>query len=308
MYITDDQVSRYYYPDKDITDRRNYFLVEDGDGNYYWEDLTIESEDSRASAQDVTFYLYTLQNPNNPEVIPATNFPALVNSAVFSTARQNVFVTHGWNNNFLSNVNVQIRTALLNWHNVNIFIVDWSRPANLFYTSARNAVPEIGNAVGDFINTMISSFGLSPARFDLVGHSLGAHVSGCAGARVNGLVNSIVGLDPAGPLFTIGNIDNRIDPTDGDFVQIIHTNDGLLGFSGQLGHADYSPNGGSSQPGCGIDLAGTCAHSRAFLFYAESLGNNALVARQCASHSNFNNGLCNNNHRSLMGGLNVDKR
>nr|CAH7728372.1 unnamed protein product [Callosobruchus chinensis] len=58
-----------------------------------------------------------------------------------------------------------------------------------------------------------------------------------------------MGLDPAGPFFTVKNLDNRLDSTDAKFVQVVHTNDGFLGFSGQLGHADYYPNGGKTQPG-----------------------------------------------------------
>ena len=67
------------------------------------------------------------------------------------------------------------------------------------------------------------------------------------------------GLDPAGPEFYDGDYDNkyRLDSTDADYVDIIHTNGGLLA-SGHLssltpmGHVDYYPNGGSRQPGCSI--------------------------------------------------------
>ena len=174
------------------------------------------------------------------------------------------------------------------------------------YVSARSAVPAIGEAVGVFINQVMSAYGLTPTSFTLVGHSLGAHLVGCAGARVDGLVNDIVGLDPAGPLYTVNNIDNRLDPTDAAHVQVIHTNDGLLGFAAKLGHADFYPNGGRTQPGCGIDIAGACAHSRAFEFYAESLINNAFVGTLCSSHNDFNHGRCNGNPTALMGGVNVN--
>lgn len=115
------------------------------------------------------------------------------------------------------------------------------------------------------------------------------------------------GLDPAGPLFSNNNKDNRIDETDANFVQIIHTNDGRLGYRGRLGHADYYPNGGRSQPGCGVDLTGSCAHSRSYAYYAESLKSDRFLAKNCDSYNDFTNGICRNK-KSSMGMFNVDTR
>lgn len=87
------------------------------------------------------------------------------------------------------------------------------------------------------------------------------------------------------------------------FVEIIHTNGGTLGMREALGHADFYPNFGRSQPGCGIDLVGSCAHSRAYIFYAESINNNGFLANQCESFNEVNNGRCpiiSSGHR--MGG------
>ena len=69
------------------------------------------------------------------------------------------------------------------------------------------------------------------------------------------------GLDPAYPLFSIDNTDTRLDTTDAEFVDVIHTNSGYitdigLSFPFAIGHADFFPNGGSSQAGCGILISG----------------------------------------------------
>lgn len=46
-------------------------------------------------------------------------------------------------------------------------------------------------------------------------------------------------------------MENRLDPTDALFVDVIHTCGGVLGYFSTLGHADFYPNGGTpSQPGC----------------------------------------------------------
>lgn len=50
------------------------------------------------------------------------------------------------------------------------------------------------------------------------------------------------GLDPAGPLYN-GQSNNalKLDASDADFVDIIHTNQGQSGYEGNTGHADFYP-------------------------------------------------------------------
>lgn len=52
---------------------------------------------------------------------------------------------------------------------------------------------------------------------------------------INGKIAKIVGLDPASPLFSFNEIKNRLDATDAEYVEIIHTCAGTLGFSQPLG-------------------------------------------------------------------------
>lgn len=64
---------------------------------------------------------------------------------------------------------------------------------------------------------------------------------------------SFKGLDPAYPGFSVENINERLDTTDGRFVDIIHTNSekivgGGLSFPVAIGHVDFWPNGGVAQP------------------------------------------------------------
>ena len=59
------------------------------------------------------------------------------------------------------------------------------------------------------------------------------------------------GLDPAMPLYTFHSKDQRLSPSDAAFVDIIHTDGGVLGLPFPMGHADFFPNGGVGlQPGC----------------------------------------------------------
>lgn len=107
----------------------------------------------------------------------------------------------------------------------------------------------------------------------IIGHSLGAHAAGFAGSyaqtgqvsRITGkLMTTIkvliifncllifhIGLDPAEPTFERAGPEQRLDPTDANFVDVIHTCGGTLGMLSSLGHVDFYPNGGMAfQPGC----------------------------------------------------------
>lgn len=69
------------------------------------------------------------------------------------------------------------------------------------------------------------------------------------------VVSMSIGLDPAGPLFETQDPRSRLDSTDAQFVDVIHSNGenlilGGLGSWQPLGHVDFYPNGGRMQKGC----------------------------------------------------------
>lgn len=100
--------------------------------------------------------------------------------------------------------------------------------------------------------------GYNLQRINLIGHSLGAHVSGFAGKRVinqtNDSVAKLIALDPAGPLFRGKEEDSRLSKNDAKRVFVLHTDGGKFGYEDTFGAADFFPNGGTAiQPGC-LDL------------------------------------------------------
>ncbi|MEQ2158209.1 hypothetical protein GOODEAATRI_009878, partial [Goodea atripinnis] len=86
--------------------------------------------------------------------------------------------------------------------------------------------------------------GASLSSIHLIGVSLGAHLAGFVGANLNGTIGRITGLDPAGPMFTSATPEERLDPSDAMFVDVLHTD------MNSHGHIDFYANGGSDQPGC----------------------------------------------------------
>lgn len=62
-------------------------------------------------------------------------------------------------------------------------------------------------------------------------------------------------MDPAGPFFDNTHPAVRLDPSDAEFVDCIHTDGSSifslgLGTPEPMGHVDFYPNGGYHQPGC----------------------------------------------------------
>jgi hypothetical protein len=48
--------------------------------------------------------------------------------------------------------------------------------------------------------------------------------------------------------------EGHLTAADAEFVDLIHTDGGVLGFPIPLGHADFYPNGGRPlQPGCNLE-------------------------------------------------------
>lgn len=58
-------------------------------------------------------------------------------------------------------------------------------------------------------------------------------------------------MDPAKPLYERSSPEDRLDQTDADFVDVIHTNGDQNGLLKSIGHIDFFPNGGKRQPACG---------------------------------------------------------
>ncbi|XP_063117261.1 lipase member H isoform X9 [Cavia porcellus] len=132
----------------------------------------------------------------------------------------------------------------------------------------------------------------------MIGVSLGAHISGFVGEMYAGQLGRITGLDPAGPLFNEKPPEDRLDPSDAQFVDVIHSDMDALGYKQPLGNIDFYPNGGLDQPGCPKTIFGgmqyfKCDHQRSVYLYLASLREDcAVVAYPCDSYRDYRNGKC----------------
>lgn len=90
------------------------------------------------------------------------------------------------------------------------------------------------------INVLFSFLdGQDPSKIYIVGHSLGAHIAGVAGKKVRELTGQLLGritaLDPAGPCFSNVSASGRLNRTDAEYVDVIHSNAGMLGIKEPVG-------------------------------------------------------------------------
>ncbi|KAI5643439.1 lipase domain-containing protein [Phthorimaea operculella] len=188
-----------------------------------------------------------------------------------------------------------IRKALFSQGKANVIALDGSKFIHWLYLRSTTYVRFMGQKLGEVLASMIQN-GVDPAQIHIIGHSLGAHISGFAGKTFTNLTESrvgrITGLDPAGPCYARIDEDLRLKNTDADFVDVVHTDAGVLGLEDSIGDVDYYPNQGAQQPEC--TWIG-CSHGRSWQYFAESVVNpEAFPAVKCDSWSDFKKGTCEN--------------
>ena len=100
----------------------------------------------------------------------------------------------------------------------------------------------------------------------------------------------------------MNNPNERLDSEDAVYTEGIRTNIGGSGFTDPFCHADFYPNGGDNQPGCGLDVSGSCSHSRAHELFAETIISSGFVAVRCNTLADATNSRCTGAREASMGG------
>ncbi|XP_011291727.2 inactive pancreatic lipase-related protein 1 isoform X1 [Musca domestica] len=207
----------------------------------------------------------------------------------FNPALDTKILVHGWKSSTQSNSIQSIRGGYIKRGHVNVFAINWRDQAdNIYYLRPARYTVQVGRAVAKLIDLLVEEKNADPKRIHLIGHSLGSHIMGYAGSYTKYRVGRITGLDPARPAFEdcIGP-ENHLDSTDADFVDVIHSCAGFLGFKNPIGHVDFYPNGGNPpQPGCTeiSQIFTGCSHGRSYEYYAESINSDkGFYAVPCGS-------------------------
>lgn len=244
---------------------------------------------------DVKLYLYTRNQAGRYNV---TTFPEVVlDGSDFQGSRPTFFVIHGFSSDGNATWLSDLKDAILKKVDGNVFLVDWGNGASdgtYLQVAANTRI--VGAEVGRVGRHLVDEHAANPKHFHFFGHSLGAQISSYAAKNITN-VGRITAMDPAQPAFE--NLDKRvrIDPSDADFVDVIHSNAKptipFIGFGMMrpVGHVDFYMNGGADQPGCEtpkldtlksigdlakipINVIGnlvSCSHGRSYLYVTEAI-------------------------------------
>ena len=279
---------------------------------------------SKSDIEKIQFLLWTRSTGNTSQVIQPTS-ESLHNSS-FSLTSPVVLLIHGWRSDGVWFGDFY-HAAYLEAGDFNIISVDWGDLESINYLQAVALTKPVADHTTKLVKIM-KDLGIFD-NIHVVGHSLGAHVAGFLGQKVQqmgfGTLKRITGLDPAGPGFGWNGPDGRLDKTDAEFVDVLHTNSGMLlegalSIKNPIGHVDFYPAGGSHQPGCSevclgrwcgnLDLddflRGGCSHLRANNYFRESIltrsvRGNRFLAWSCNSWSKFIRGECCGGDLAQMG-------
>ena len=189
-----------------------------------------------------------------------------------------------------------------------VLVVDWeesSRWKNIFepWSDYSKAVKST-RCLAEVAATLLEQLSSRPS-IHCVGHSLGAHICGFMSNKLqeNGgrRMERITGLDPAGidwttrlvgvmkvePMVELPHVDTRLDASDADFVDVIHTDANFAGMMEPSGDVDFyvgrtQESLGSSQKDCGCK--DNCDHARSFKLFTESVSHHIKADKvfQCA--------------------------
>ncbi|XP_061382922.1 lipase member H-like isoform X2 [Danaus plexippus] len=268
------------------------------------EDYGTELIETRLSTEvEVQFWLYTKCNKNHFEELHV-NLTEVKN---YNPSKPLVMVTHGWLGSGYSNGTQLIKDAYLATRDVNVIIVDWKEPASYTnYITSAYLTDSVAEEISDFVLALSKRFELHGTDIHLIGHSLGAHVVGLTGMKLKDkkfIIDRVTGLDPARPFFEFPPFLSGITKDAGSFVNIIHTNSGVLGYESSIGHADFYPNGGDSQPHCcsESEIADSCEHRCAFVYFKEAVYGRKYICTKCESYPDYVAGFCYSNDEQLLG-------
>lgn len=289
--------------------------------------LLVRSEDTSVTLQHVqNFYYWNRYHQGAPQELTVASQISLGNTYFYP--RHTYIIIHGFISSGMDGWIITLKDALLGREDCNVISVDWAAGSlTPEYYIINGRVPVVGEDVSKLILFLQHTTGLTPNLVHIIGHSLGAHVAGFTGKKLNGTIARITGLDPAGHMYHQVEATERLDKTDALFVDVIHSHGcttvlsqwrDCYGIDENIGDADFWPNGGEHQPACkdggdgavAVKDGSSCDHGMAYVFYIESLAYTAsttrFLARPCILWELYNNGSCPCSHPAQYMGYNVN--
>ncbi|XP_071536121.1 pancreatic triacylglycerol lipase-like isoform X4 [Panulirus ornatus] len=306
----------------DVTSGRNLSeavarVIPEGDWNNAHNETQRRTDSNKSQENSLRrdlsvvnhFYLWTRKNARDKsyEKLDPTKPNTVINSSFHQD--QTYIIIHGFLGWGDEPWILQLKDKLLKSSDCNVISVDWPAGSEWFllsYYKAVDNVPYVGQDTTLLLKSLVTLKALNLKKVHMIGHSLGAHVAGIASKPLRGEVGHITGLDPAGLTFHKVPSNQRIDSSDAEYVDIMHTNGcytfwdpwgDCFGINENLGDSDFWPNGGKHQPACLGDNGDIgCNHEMAYKYYTESIDysidNTLFLARNCSSWDVYKIGNC----------------
>ncbi|KAF9420564.1 hypothetical protein HW555_003314 [Spodoptera exigua] len=249
-------------------------------------------------------YKYSYWNAKNIANDPRINFK-----------RKTLLVAIG----YLDSPNLPISAMFANEYEdrgYNVILVDNQRFATVHYHLATRLMRPVGKHVAEVL-AQLTQYGLDPSTLEILGFSLGCHTAGFIAKHFQTFtgrnISSITALEPSGPCFRYLGPKDRLDASDADFVQVIHTNIDGYGMATPMGHVDIYVNGGEYQPS---DISiypctTTCSHFRILPIWISALKNpRKFIAMKCRDIQQARDAQCYGNVplETIVMGLGIDRR
>ncbi|KAF2883706.1 hypothetical protein ILUMI_22456 [Ignelater luminosus] len=250
-------------------------------------------DDVEINEDDVKLFLFTRQNEDTPVLINKSDPIQL------DTTKPIKLLLPGWLCNITNDEMPDLKNSYLQAYDCNVIALDWTKYSIDLYTNSFCFIPEIAKVLGKFLCYLQTDLNVSLSEIHVLGHSMGGQMAGFVGQETQkqcGVhIGRISGLDPAGPLYQGLDESRRLDESDAVFVDVIHTNERILGYYGPCGTVDFFVNCGMQQNGCTKvdpeDIANTplsiigCNHLRSITYMNESIPSDNFVATSCAGCS-----------------------
>lgn len=142
-------------------------------------------------------------------------------NSFYDVSKPTKFIIHGWLSSGSSDTCITIKDSYLKHFDYNVIVVDWSEIAgNYLYPIPMAYTKPVGIFYAALVDFVID-LGTDPKQIHLIGHSLGAHISGFTGGFVKKAKIGRV----TGETWLIGNQSNIFVVYSGAIIHVLSIND-----------------------------------------------------------------------------------
>ncbi|CRK97955.1 CLUMA_CG011327, isoform A, partial [Clunio marinus] len=254
--------------------------------------------DRKCPDKDVRFWLFTSSNPDERQAIHVDDCweKSNLSTSFYNPNFPVKIIIHGYNSDMQLTPLIDMKDEYLQRGKYNLFFTDWSvlGPAPCYPAAVHNT-KHVGKCIAQLISRIRET---GNDDIHLIGFSLGAQITNYVSKQLELTFRlpRITGLDPAMPLFVSADVDNKLDASDAEFVDVFHTNALVQGKIEQCGHVDFYLNGGIYQPGCHNIINNNifqCSHHRAPDYFAESIRSvDGFWGWRCQNYIYYLLGMC----------------